>query len=142
MYDPRWTCGTHEGLDKNNQPLGIWGARTLNFRGGTFSRDFAVFRARPYPKPSIAPEAKKERDVVGGEKSGGVLLTLEVFTKILSEGVIAMEQAIHGDEVYIHGDFARVTLDVPLGADTDGYFEKAKRAYIEKCEEIKRKLGG
>ncbi len=53
-----------------------------------------------------------------------------------------MEHAIHGDEVYIHGDFARVTLEIPLGVDADGYFEKAKQAYVEKCDEIRRKLGG
>lgn len=34
----------------------------------------------------------------------------------------------------------RVSFDVPLGEDPDDFFEKAKRAYIEKIEELKRKL--
>ena len=35
-----------------------------------------------------------------------------------------------------------MSFDIPIGENPDDFFEKAKRAYVEKIEELKRKLGG
>ena len=53
-----------------------------------------------------------------------------------------MNAAIGGNEVHILDDHARVSFDIPIGENPDVFFEKAKRAYVEKIEELKRKLGG
>ncbi len=51
-----------------------------------------------------------------------------------------MEQAAHGDEVYFRGDHARVAFNVPLGADPDSYFEKAKQEYLRKLNILREQL--
>ena len=53
-----------------------------------------------------------------------------------------LNAAIGGNEVHILDDHAHVSFNVPLGENPDDFFEKAKRAYVEKIEELRRKLGG
>lgn len=53
-----------------------------------------------------------------------------------------MEQAIKGDEVVFHEDYALVSFKVRLGEDEDAFFEKAKQAYRAKKAELLKKLGG
>ena len=90
----------------------------------------------PYPKPSVAPEAEEEPGVVWGG------LTLEIFTRILTEGAMAMEQAVKGDEVVFREDYARVSFVIRPGEDVDAFFEKAKQEYHRKKAEMLDKWRG
>ena len=75
-----------------------------------------------------------------GER-GSCLVDVEILARFM-KGVEAMNAAMNGNDVRIFNDHVRVSFDVPLGENPDDFFEKAKRAYIEKIDEVRRKLGG
>ena len=58
------------------------------------------------------------------------------------EGVLAMKQAVSGDEVSFRGNCAYVRFKVPLNCDPDSYFEKAKQDYLKRREELRQQLNG